>query len=67
MAGTMESRRETREQLRRMLFEACPTINVSKVSIMGVAKAPSREPPRCRSDTDRAEIIWIGFVQAGFH
>jgi len=31
-----------------------------------VAKVPSRGPPRGRSDTDRAWIVWVGFVRAGF-
>jgi len=32
----------------------------------GVAKAPSPGPPRGRSDTDRAWLVWVGFVRAEF-
>jgi len=32
----------------------------------GVAKAPTRGPPRGSSYTDRAWLVWVGFVRTGF-
>jgi len=58
---------EMGEQQRRMLLDACTTDNACTNSCTGVSNAPSRGPYRGRSDADRAELVWIGFVRAGDH